>query len=158
MATIEYLSAQIKAGAEVIKIFDSWAGALSGNDMMAYSFYPMLKIAKEIKKRFPKTPIIVFPRGVGGGYELFSKVEEFSALAIDSAVPAAWAKKLQKNIVIQGNLDPLLLVTGGEKLKFEVEHLMENLNDKPYIFNLGHGITPDAKPENVDLLLEYIRS
>ena len=156
-ATIEYLCSQITSGAEVIKIFDSWAGALSGQDMIKYSFKPMTKIASVIKERFPSIPIIAFPRGVGGGYELFSEVDEFSVLAIDSAVPAPWARKLQDNIVIQGNLDPLLLVSGGSKLKHEVEYLLDNLNDKPYIFNLGHGITPDAKPENVELLMSYIR-
>jgi uroporphyrinogen decarboxylase len=156
-ATIEYLCSQITAGAEVVKIFDSWAGALSGQDMIRYSFKPMTKIASAIKNRFPSIPIIAFPRGVSGGYELFSEVKDFSVLAIDSAVPAPWARKLQDKIVIQGNLDPLLLVTGGSKLKHEVEYLMNNLNDKPYVFNLGHGITPDAKPENVELLMKYIR-
>ena len=156
MATIEYLSEQIKAGAEVVKIFDSWAGALSGQDMINYSFKPMCIIAEAIKKRHPETPIIAFPRGVGGGYDIFSKVDQFSALAIDSAVPAVWARQLQSRIVIQGNLDPLLLVTGGEKLKREVEYLIHHLGQKPYIFNLGHGITPDAKPENVELLIQYI--
>jgi len=157
-ATIEYLCEQIKAGADVIKIFDSWAGALSGQDMIKYSFDPMNKIASEVKKRHPKIPIIVFPRGVGGGYELFSKVEQFSALAIDSAVPAPWAANLQDNITIQGNLDPLLLVSGGKKLKTEVEYLIHHLNNKRFVFNLGHGITPDADPNNVSRLVEYVRN
>lgn len=157
LATIEYLSAQIKAGAEVIKLFDSWAGALSGQDMIKYSFNPMVKIAKTLRAKFPSIPVIAFPRGVGGGYEIFSKVEEFSVLAIDSAVPVVWAKQLQNNVVLQGNLDPLLLVTGGDKLKREIDYLLDNLNEKPFVFNLGHGITPDAKPENVDFLVNYIR-
>jgi len=126
--------------------------------MIKYSFDPMNKIASEVKKRHPKIPIIVFPRGVGGGYELFSKVEQFSVLAIDSAVPAPWAANLQDNITIQGNLDPLLLVSGGEKLKIEVEYLIHHLNNKPFVFNLGHGITPDADPNNVSRLVEYVRT
>ena len=156
-ATIEYLCAQIKAGAEVIKIFDSWAGVLSGLDMLKYSYKPLCKITKEIKEQFPNIPVIVFPRGVGGGYELFSKVADFSALALDQFVPSHWAKSLQKDIIVQGNLDPIHLVTGGEKLKNEVKYLLDNLNKQPFIFNLGHGITPDAKIENVELLLKYIR-
>ena len=156
--TIEYLSAQIKSGADIVKIFDSWAGALSGQDMIRYSFDPMVKIATEIKKQHPTIPIIAFPRGVGGGYELFSKVKQFSALAIDSSVPAPWAINLQDEITIQGNLDPLLLVSGGEKLRLEVEYLIHHLNNKPFIFNLGHGITPDANPDNVSRLVEYIRN
>ena len=157
-ATIEYLSAQINAGAEVIKLFDSWAGALSGTDIIKYSYKPMLKITKELNNRFPEIPVIVFPRGAGGGYEMFSKTEDFSVLAIDQSVPGTWAKKLQNNIVIQGNLDPIHLVTGGQKLRHEVNYLLDNLNKKPFIFNLGHGITPDAKVENVELLLKYIRN
>lgn len=157
LATIEYLSAQIKSGAEVVKIFDSWAGALSGTDMIKYSYNPMVKIANTLNERFPNIPVIAFPRGVSGGYELFSEVDQFSVLAIDSSVPVTWAKKLQNNIIIQGNLDPLLLVTGGTKLKDEVQYIMDNLNQKPFIFNLGHGITPDAKTENIELLLEYLR-
>ena len=156
-ATIEYLSAQIKAGVEVVKIFDSWAGALSGSDMVRYSYEPMLKITNELNKKFPKIPVIVFPRGVGGGYWMFSETKEFSVLALDQSVPPTWARELQNNIVIQGNLDPIHLITGGSKLKNEVQYLLHYLNNKPFIFNLGHGITPDAKIENVELLIEYIR-
>ena len=156
-ATTEYLSAQIKAGAEVVKLFDSWAGALSGSDMIKYSYQPIIKITKELKKRFPSIPIIVFPRGIGGGYEIFSEVNEFSALALDQNVPLAWAKKLQKNVVLQGNLDPIHLVTGGKKLEKEIGHILENLNNLPFIFNLGHGITPNAKIKNVELLIQCIR-
>ncbi len=157
-ATVEYLSAQVNAGAEVIKLFDSWAGALSGTDIIKYSYEPMLKITRELNIRFPKTPIIVFPRGVGGGYKMFSKTTDFSVLAIDQSVPVTWARTLQDDIVIQGNLDPIHLVTGGRKLKNEVTYLLDNLSDKPFIFNLGHGITPDAKVENVELLIKYIRN
>ena len=134
-ATIEYLSAQINAGAEVIKLFDSWAGALSGTDISKYSYEPILKITKELNNRFPEVPVIVFPRGVGGGYELFSKTKDFSVLAIDQSVPVTWAKKLQHDIVIQGNLDPIHLVTGGQKLQNEVNYLLDNLSGKPFIFN-----------------------
>ena len=139
-------------------MFDSWAGALSGTDIIKYSYEPILKITKELNTRFPKIPVIVFPRGVGGGYKMFSKTKEFSVLAIDQSVPVTWAQTLQNDIVVQGNLDPIHLVTGGKKLKNEVAYLLDNLNDKPFIFNLGHGITPDAKIENVELLLKYIRN
>ena len=157
VSTIEYLSEQIKAGAEVVKIFDSWAGSLSGMDLIKYSYQPILAIAKEIKNRYPNVPIIAFPRGVGGGYEKFSKMKNISCVALDQSVPPKWARKLQKNTVIQGNLDPILLVTGGKKLKEEVEYLINNLASQPYIFNLGHGITPNAEPKNVSKLLSYIR-
>ena len=157
LATIEYLSEQIKAGAEVIKIFDSWAGALSKRDAIKYGYSPVVKIAVELKRRYPLTPIIIFPKGVGIGYKKYAESQQFSGLALDTSVPIVFAKGLQANITIQGNLDPLLLVTGGKKLKSEVLYLMEQLSLGPYIFNLGHGITPDADPKNVELLLEYIR-
>ena len=155
-ATIEYLTAQIKAGAEVIKIFDSWAGALSGLDMIKFSYKPLLKITTHLKKKYPNVPVIVFPRGVGGGYTLFSESRLFNSIAIDQSVPPPWARLLQDKTVIQGNLDPIHLVTGGDKLKMEIAYLLDNLAEKPFVFNLGHGITPNAKIKNVELLLKYI--
>ena len=157
IATIEYLSSQIVAGAEVVKIFDSWAGSLSGTDILKYSYEPIYQISCELKKRHPSVPVIAFPRGVGGGYEMFSKIETISCLALDQSVPSTWAQKLQENVVIQGNMDPLLLVTGGEKLETEVIDILGNLASKPFVFNLGHGITPDADVNNVDKLIELIR-
>ncbi len=156
-ATIEYLEAQIKAGAEVIKIFDSWAGALSGLDIIEYCYKPILKIVTNLKKNHPDIPVIVFPRGIGGGYSLYAENNLFDAIAIDQSVLPLWAKTLQKSTIIQGNLDPIHLVTGGEKLKREVDYLLDNLATKPFIFNLGHGITPNAKIQNVELLLKYVR-
>ena len=84
----------------------------------------MLKITQVLKKRYPKIPVIVFPRGVGGGYVQFSKNKVFSGLALDQSVPISWAKQLQKDIIIQGNLDPIHLITGGNKLKSEIELLL----------------------------------
>ena len=127
-------------------------------DMEKYCFTPLLKIGKEIKRRFPNVPIIAFPRGIGGGYARFADMTEFSALALDQSVPVNWAKGLQEKVVIQGNLDPIHLVTGGKKLKAEVNHILDNFKTKPFIFNLGHGITPDATIKNVELLIEYVRN
>ena len=156
-ATIEYLSEQIKAGAEVIKIFDSWAGALTEANIFKYSYLPMIEITKELKKRYADIPVIVFPRGIGKNYTLFANSSQFSGLALDQSLSLEFARKLQDSIVIQGNLNPQLLVTGGAELKAQVNLLIEKLNAKPYIFNLGHGITPDAKVRNVELLIEYIK-
>ena len=156
-ATIEYLSKQIEAGAEVIKIFDSWAGSLPGSLIKKYSFEPMEKIAMTLKEKYDNIPIIAFPKGAGQAYEMFSKSEYFDVLAIDTAVDPLWAKeKLSPNIIIQGNLDPLLMVVGGEPLEREISSLLTIFADGKYIFNLGHGITPDANPENVSKLLQLI--
>ncbi len=157
-ATIEYLAKQVEAGAEVIKLFDSWAGALGGSCFEDYALKPAVRIAQELKLRFPGLPVIGFPRGAGGGYIKFADTGVFDALAIDTSVPADWARdNLQTKVTVQGNLDPMLLVTGGDALEREVKRLLETLGDGTYIFNLGHGITPQGNPENVEKMLRYIR-
>ena len=157
-ATIEYLSKQIIAGVDAVKLFDSWAGSLPGSYLEKYSLIPMKNIAKELKKRFPKIPIIVFPRGVGPMYKKFSEIKEFNCIAIDSNVDLTWAKNnVQKNNVIQGNLDPVYLISGGKELVKQTNKIVEKFSSSGHIFNLGHGITPNAKIENVDLLIKTIK-
>ena len=157
-ATVEYLSKQIIAGVDAIKIFDSWAGSLPGHYLEKYSLNPMRNIAKELKKRFPKIPVIVFPRGVGPMYEKFSKMKEFNCIAVDSNIDITWAKKnIQKNSVIQGNLDPAYLVSGGNELVNKTNDIVDKFSTAGHIFNLGHGITPNAKIENVELLIKTIK-
>lgn len=157
-ATIEYLARQVEAGAEVVKLFDSWAGALGGSSLMQYALKPAVKIATELKRRYPALKFIGFPRGVGGGYEIFADTGVFDGLALDTSVPAEWARdNLQNKVAVQGNLDPMLMVTGGEALISETKRLVDILGGGPYIFNLGHGITPEGKPENVEKMLNVIR-
>lgn len=157
-STIEYLARQVDAGAEVVKLFDSWAGALGGSTLEQYALKPAVKIATELKRRYPALKFIGFPRGVGGGYEKFANTGVFDGLALDTSVPAEWARdNLQNKVTVQGNLDPMMMVTGGDMLVSETRRLLDILGDGPYIFNLGHGITPDGKPENVEKLLNTIR-
>ncbi|MEL7460844.1 MAG: uroporphyrinogen decarboxylase [Pseudomonadota bacterium] len=157
-ATIEYLSAQVDAGAEVVKIFDSWAGSLKGDDFDRYALEPAKEITAAIKARHPGVPVIVFPREAGDKYIGFLKATGADALAIDTSVDARWAAEhLQPDGCVQGNLDPKLMVTGGQKLATEARRITDALSGGPHIFNLGHGITPDADPENVHKLLEEIR-
>ena len=157
-ATVEYLSKQIIAGVDAVKLFDSWAGSLPGFYIEKYSLTPMKEIAIELKKRFPNIPVIIFPRGVGPMYEKFSKVKEFNCVAIDSNIDLTWAKKnIQKNNVIQGNLDPAYLISGGKELVFNTRNIVQKFSSSSHIFNLGHGITPNAKIENVELLLKTIK-
>jgi uroporphyrinogen decarboxylase len=157
-ATIEYLAKQVDAGAEVVKLFDSWAGALSGSAFTQYALKPAVKIATELKRRFPDLRVIGFPRGVGGGYLGFADAGVFDGLALDSSVPAEWARdNLQTKLAVQGNLDPMHMVTGGDMLVSETKRLLDILGAGPYIFNLGHGITPDGKPENIEKMLNVIR-
>ncbi len=158
-ATIEYLIMQIKSGADVIKIFDSWAGALNADMVLRYSLNPIKRIVTEIKTQYPKIPFIVFPRSVNTTYSIFSGEECFDVLAIDQFLDRKWvAKKIQPKKIIQGNLDPIFLTTQRKEiLVSELKKVTDDFKSFPYIFNLGHGITPDAKIENVELVVNYIK-
>lgn len=156
-ATIEYLSNQIIAGANIVKLFDSWAGALPFEHIQAVSIDPMRRIAKALKAKFPHIKIIAFPRGVGSAYNL-ANCPEFDAIAIDSSTSMSWAKSVLPNHCLQGNLDPMTLVSGGQSLKDNALRIIEEMKDHPFIFNLGHGITPDADPDNVHELIEIVRN
>jgi uroporphyrinogen decarboxylase len=157
-ATIEYLSLQIDAGAEVVKLFDSWAGSLKGDDFNRYALEPAKRIISELKSRHPNTPIIAFPREAGDGYIGFANATGADCVAIDNSVSADWAvEHIQKDGCVQGNLAPGHMVTGGDALVSETRRIVEAFRNGPHIFNLGHGITPDADPENVQLMIDTVR-
>lgn len=157
-ATIGYLSMQIDAGAEVIKLFDSWAGTLQGDDFMKYSIAPMARITAALKARHPGIPIIAFPRGAGARFEGLHKAIGADCIALDDGVEAAWAAAhVQTGGCVQGNLKSSHMVTGGADLVRETRAIVDALRSGPHIFNLGHGITPDADPENVALMIETVR-
>ncbi|MEM6391063.1 MAG: uroporphyrinogen decarboxylase family protein, partial [Pseudomonadota bacterium] len=156
--TIEYLDQQVQAGAEVVKLFDSWAGSLKGEAFTTFALEPAKRITAELKRRHPGLPVIAFPREAGEGYVGFAKAVGADGLAIDTKVDPAWAAEhLQPDGCVQGNLDPKHMITGGEGLVQATRHIVDTLKGGPHIFNLGHGITPEADPENVHLLLETIR-
>ncbi len=157
-ATIEYLSAQIEAGAEVVKLFDSWAGSLKGADFDDFALAPARRIIAAIKARHPGIPVIAFPREAGPRYAGFARATGADCVALDNSVSADWAAaEVQKDGCVQGNLDPRLLVTGGEALETETRRIVQAFSKGPHIFNLGHGITPEADPENVTRMLAAIR-
>ena len=158
-ATIEYLSAQITAGAEVVKLFDSWAGSLKGEAFQRYALAPARQIIEELKSRHPEIPIIAFPREAGDGYIGFAKATGADCVALDNSVSAEWAaKNVQVDGCVQGNLASSHMVTGGQALVDETRQIVEAFREGPHIFNLGHGITPDADPENVQLMIDTVRS
>jgi len=158
-ATILYLSKQIDAGAEVIKIFDSWAGSLKEEDFVNYAIAPVKKIITALNKLHPDVPIIAFPRGAGLKYIDFANDTGANCIAIDHSVDPEWAaKNLQIDSCIQGNLNPKHMVTGGKALLEETTKILDCFSNGPHIFNLGHGITPDGKPENLQLMIDKIRS
>jgi uroporphyrinogen decarboxylase len=157
-ASIEYLSAQVQAGAEVIKIFDSWAGSLKGADFVDFAVKPAARIISQLKARHPGLPIIAFPREAGQGYIGFAKATGADCVALDNSVSADWAAQhVQVDGCVQGNLAPHHMVSGGQALVDETRRIVEAFSKGPHIFNLGHGITPDADPENVHRMLEAIR-
>ncbi len=158
-ATIEYLSAQIEAGAEVVKLFDSWAGSLKGADFDAYALEPAKEIIAALKARHPGIPVIAFPREAGDNYIGFGKATGADCVAVDDSVSAEWvAQHVQPDGCVQGNLKSSHMVTGGQALVDETRRIVRALQNGPHIFNLGHGITPDADPENVKLMIDTVRS
>lgn len=157
--TIAYLSRQIDAGAEVVKLFDSWAGSLQGEDFDNYSLKPMQRITAAIKEKHPTVPVIAFPRGAGERYKDTHAAIGADCIAIDDGVDAKWvAKHVQPNGCVQGNLASRHMVTGGEALVSETIRIRDALSEGPHIFNLGHGITPDADPKNVALMIDTLRN
>ncbi|MEM1149404.1 MAG: uroporphyrinogen decarboxylase [Pseudomonadota bacterium] len=156
-ATIHYLSKQIDAGAEVIMLFDSWAGALTPPMFEKFAIGPAKKIASALRARYPSVPMIGFPKGAGALYPTYARDVQTQAVALDQHVPLAWARNAMPKTVLQGNLDPILMVVGGEALEIEARRIVQALAGHPHIFNLGHGITPEADPGNVDRLLRAIR-
>ena len=159
LGTIEYLSKQIEAGAEVVKIFDSWAGSLKGEAFDKYAIEPTRQIIAALKKRHPNTPIIAFPREGGDKYIGFAKATGADCVALDNSVDAAWAAEhVQIDGCVQGNLASRHMVTGGQELIDNTRAIVQAFSKGPHIFNLGHGITPDADPENVQLMIDTVRN
>ena len=157
-ATITYLAAQIDAGAEVVKIFDSWAGSLKGDAFRKYALEPAKRIIAALKTRYPDIPIIAFPREAGDGYIGFAKATGADCVALDNSVTASWAAEhVQVDGCVQGNLASSHMVTGGQALVDETRSIVQAFSKGPHIFNLGHGITPDADPENVHLMIDTVR-
>ena len=157
-ATIDYLSKQIEAGAEVVKIFDSWAGSLKGEDFRKYALEPCREITAALKQRHPGIPVIGFPREAGEKYLGFAKETGIDCLALDNSVDPLWAaQNLQVDGCVQGNLASRHMVTGGQDLVEETRAIVQAFKNGPHIFNLGHGITPDADPDNVQLMIDTVR-
>ena len=157
-SVIEYLSYQIEAGVDVVKLFDSWAGILPPREVKKWVIEPNKKIVEELKKRYPHIPIICFPRGIGFSYEEFVSSVKCDAIALDQNVNLEWARDKLQNVTIQGNLDNFLLAFGSKKeIEEEVLRILEIFKNKSFIFNLGHGILPQTPIENVEFLIKLIR-
>ena len=155
--TIELLAAQIAAGAEVVQLFDSWAGVLPEPAFRRWVIEPTKQIVMALKQRFPDRPVIGFPRGAGLLYERYVTETGVDGVSLDTTVPLAYAAaQLRPLAVLQGNLDPVLLITGGAALEAAINGLRRALADGPHVFNLGHGVLPETPPENIDLLARLL--
>src|SRR5665213_3277962 len=157
-ATIPHLAAQIDAGAEIVQLFDSWAGMLPEAQFHRFVIQPTRRIVDGVKARHPKTPIIGFPRGAGLMYRAYFVETRVDALSLDWGVPLEIARRTLQSIgPVQGNLDPQLLVAGGEALDAAVRAILEALGTGPFVFNLGHGILPGTPIEHVERLKGLLR-
>lgn len=156
-ATIAYLADQIRAGAQVVMLFDSWAGSLPPKKFEHYVIAPTRRIRAALMHDWPDLPVIGFPRGAGVMYRPFVQHTGVAGVGLDTAVPLDWARTALGGVPLQGNLDPMLLVTGGAELTSAARSIVDALRGVPHVFNLGHGIPADADPRNVDVLLRAVR-
>lgn len=157
-ATTAYLCRQVEEGAEVLQIFDSWAGVLSEGEFERWVIGPTTRIVSNVKDRHPDVPIIGFPRGAGILYESYVAETGVDAVSLDSTMPLGWASThLQGRVALQGNLDPLLLLGGGEPMEREARRILGILGSGPFVFNLGHGIIKETPPDHVARLVEIVR-
>ncbi len=153
-----YLIGQIKAGAQALKIFDSWAGSLADDGFSAFVIEPTAEIVRRVKAAYPAVPVIGFPRGSSAQYERYAADTGVDALGCDTAAPLDLMAAMQSRLPVQGNLDPLLLLAGGDAMERRVKAILERLSHKPFVFNLGHGILPETPIENVERLLRLVRT
>nr|WP_264572333.1 MULTISPECIES: uroporphyrinogen decarboxylase [unclassified Sphingobium] len=156
--TVDYLSDQIAAGVDAVQLFDSWAGSLSPAQFRQWVIAPNARIVKALKLRHPDTPIIGFPKGAGAKLVDYAQETGVDALGLDETLDPAWAaRELPAHLPLQGNLDPLALIAGGETLDRAVDAILEALSGRPHIFNLGHGILPDTPIAHVEQLVARVR-
>jgi len=157
-ASATYLVAQLDAGADAVQIFDSWAGVLGDQDFDAYAARPVRRIIDMVRAERPGAKVIAFAKGAGYNLKTYRQKTQADAIGLDWTVPLDFAAELQKDGAVQGNLDPLKMVSGGDNLDRAVDRILDRLGNGPLIFNLGHGITPEADPANVERLIARVRS
>jgi uroporphyrinogen decarboxylase len=156
--TVEYLAGQIKAGAEAVQLFDSWAGSLAPAEFERWVIAPNAAITAQIKARFPDVPVIGFPKGSGEKLPAYARETGVDAVGIDETIDPLWAAQaLPKGLPVQGNLDPLLLLSGGAEMATQARRVLDTFADRPHVFNLGHGIGQTTPLDHVDQLLSLVR-
>jgi len=158
-ASIVYLRKQIETGVEVVQIFDSWAGVLPTPEFMRWAYAPVRKIIAALRVKFPLVKIIAFPREATNHIEMCARTLGADVIGLDTSVDVNWAAaNVQPYCAVQGNLDPLVLLAGGEALVHHIEAIKTAFAGRPYIFNLGHGILPPTPIAHVEQLVRRVRS
>lgn len=157
--TADYLSRQVESGVEAVQLFDSWAGSLSPAQFERWVIAPTAALVAAFKARHPETPVIGFPKGAGSKLAAYARGTGVDAIGLDETVDPAWADAaLPAGLPVQGNLDPLALIAGGEALEKGVRRILSSLAERPHVFNLGHGILPDTPIAHVEKLIELVRA
>ncbi|WP_284123895.1 uroporphyrinogen decarboxylase [Parerythrobacter aestuarii] len=156
--TVEYLIGQIDAGAEAVQLFDSWAGSLAPDQFETWVIAPNARIVEALKAARPETPVIGFPKGAGAKLRAYADETRVDAMALDETIDPVWADSvLPGGMPVQGNLDPLLILAGGDQLTRRAEFILHSLSDRPHVFNLGHGIDRHTPIAHVEKLVATVR-
>ncbi|WP_420381156.1 uroporphyrinogen decarboxylase [Novosphingobium sp.] len=156
--TVEYLSGQISAGAEAVQLFDSWSGSLAPREFERWVIAPTARIVTALAQRHPKVPVIGFPKGAGEKLPAYARETGVGAIGVDETIDPVWAdKELPGGMPVQGNLDPLLLLAGGDALDLGARAVLDAFAGRPHVFNLGHGIGQFTPIAHVERLLQVVR-
>ncbi len=157
--TIAYLRGQIEAGAEAVQLFDSWAGSLAPDEFERWVIEPNARIVEALQDSHPNIPVIGFPKGAGEKLPAYARETGVDAVGVDETLDPEWvARELPAGLPVQGNLDPLLLLAGSDRLEQRVRAILEAFADRPYVFNLGHGIDRRTPVAHVERLISAVRS
>lgn len=154
----DYLIEQLSAGADAVQIFDSWAGVLGEREFARHAVRPVRRMVDRIRASKPDAKIIAFAKGAGQFLETYREATDADAIGLDWTIPMSFARHLQKQGPVQGNLDPMRVVAGGKVMEEGCDAILDALSQGPLIFNLGHGITPNADPAHVSALVKRIRA
>jgi uroporphyrinogen decarboxylase len=156
--TLDYLSGQVKAGVDAVQLFDSWAGSLAPSEFERWVIAPTARIVEAFRARHPETPVIGFPKGAGGKLRAYAGETGVDAIGLDETVDPVWAdRELPKNLPVQGNLDPLALIAGGDTLGSATKRILDAFAARPHIFNLGHGIQQTTPIAHVEQLVQLVK-
>ena len=150
-----HIENQINAGADVVQIFDSWAGLIPETNLLNYCYTPNLRIVEFCKKK--KIPVICFPRGIKDKYLEFNQIVKPDGLSLDYEIDPEWCLKNLNNVVLQGGMNPKVLLKSEKDIFSEASKYLDTFKGTPYIFNLGHGLIPDTKPDKLEKLIKFVR-